>query len=84
MDRAGSTPGCISAVVRAVHVEQKYVVAYPDKGELLEGEPITFSLSAWTNDDSPRRNQCVRLSQVTLFEKGWRAMRAAPVTTGEG
>lgn len=40
---------------------------------------ITFSLAAWSDTHPPIESQQVILSNVQLFEKGWRARSARPV-----
>lgn len=48
-------------------------------GRIPEGTHITFSLVDWQSDVLPRKGQLVTLERVTLFEKGWRALRARPI-----
>jgi len=81
MGDSGNTPDCINAVVKAVKANGGYAIAYPEVGQHLHGHAVTFSITAWTGDSPPLRNQCVDLWQVELFEKGWRAHQASPVTT---
>ncbi len=44
-----------------------------------EGTHITFSLKDWRGDNLPRKGQMVDLGDVSLFEKGWRALSARPI-----
>jgi len=45
-----------------------------------EGTHITFSLKDWQGGSTlPRKGQVVSLEQITLFEKGWRALCAKPI-----
>lgn len=63
--------------------EQRFVVAYLEKGVTLpgiaNGESITFSLCDWQGAQEPRKEQVVLLQGVQLFQKGWRATSARPI-----
>lgn len=78
-------PKKIVAVVSDVRGEGKkrYAIAYPREPtpEIPEGQSVTFSIDlAWQEDREPQQGQVVLLGDMTLFEKGWRALRAYSFT----
>jgi hypothetical protein len=85
-NRAARTgPISIRAVVSDIAgpKARQYVVAYPREfaGDNLTDETsITFPLTEWKGAEPPRSGQMVTLENVQLFERGWRASRARPIT----
>jgi hypothetical protein len=82
-DTGGLTP--FRAIVMDIRGQRarRYVVTYPHEysGDVLTDETsITFLLGEWKGAEEPRRGQIVTLENVQLFERGWRASRARPIT----
>jgi len=80
MEESGIHSEQIAAVVRGVDRIGSYATACPEEGQPLATITITFSFQAWTGKKMPMKGQCVILSQVSKFEKGWRALHVDPVT----
>ena len=62
----------------------KFVITYPTvpiPPPFVQGDNITFTLSDWTGSEEPRKGEVVRLSEVRLFAKGWRALKACSAVT---
>lgn len=68
----------VKKIISQEPVSDSYAVAYPirDYGELRVDNAVTFQL----NGRKFRRGQVVELQNVCLFEHGWRADSASPVT----
>jgi hypothetical protein len=72
----------INAIVGAVFSDKGYAIAYPEKEQhgLTEHTSISFSLTAWPSSEvAPSKGQCVTLSDVKQFARGWRATHVQPV-----
>lgn len=48
--------------------------------ELTTKTSITFTLVNWCGDGDPSPGQVVVLQNVQLYERGWRAASARPIT----
>jgi hypothetical protein len=86
---ANTVPSQISVrgVVTSVHEGEEGFVStslHDTVGDIPEGTHITFSLKDWSGNNLPRKGQMVSLEQITLFEKGWRALCARPISIGVG
>ena len=87
MQQQAVSNDAIEAIVGDVFPEEgkRYATAYPkETSERLTKETsITFSLSVWPKGESlPQKGQCVELSNVCQFAKGWRAQKASPIKAG--
>lgn len=73
-----------TAVVTKVMTQKGYVVTMlkdsEPRGQIPEGDSITFNLNTWKGTSTPRRGQMVMLSDISQFQSGWRAESASPVT----
>lgn len=65
--------------------EKRYVITYtledsvfgPEK--IAKGTNITFTLCYWKFECEPRKGECITLSDIRRFAKGWRAFCAKPI-----
>lgn len=77
-----AVPDVVLAVVRNVCEEggKRYAVTNPLKSvpPLSTDTSITFSLADWRGDQDPRKQQVVKLANVSRFRRGWRALVAEP------
>ena len=73
----------IQGVVASVHCEGEDGFVSASLRTAVAGVPegthITFSLKDWQGSSPPRKGQVVSLEDVSLFEKGWRALSARPI-----
>lgn len=67
---------------KVVKVCDRHAVAYAtaDVGDLTTDDSITFSLKDWRGIEEPQVPQIVMLYNVMLYDRGWRAQEAFPVT----
>lgn len=67
---------------KVVKVCERHAVAYAtaDAGDLTTEDSITFSLCDWRGIEEPQVPQIVMLYNVMLYDRGWRAREAFPVT----
>jgi hypothetical protein len=67
---------------KVVKVCECHAVAYATAGagDLTTEDSITFSLSDWRGVEEPQAPQVVMLYNVMLYDRGWRAREAFPVT----
>jgi hypothetical protein len=74
------SPGDIRAMVGIIRGDgaARFAVTYPQDAKGQQKD-ITFSLSDWDGDHEPRKGQMVVLSEIQLFAKGWRALKARPI-----
>jgi hypothetical protein len=82
-----TVPETVTAVVGDILKggRRPYVVTYPRNfsGDgLTEETSITFPMNKWMGCEPPQVGQMVLLNNVQLFEQGWRAVRARPITPG--
>lgn len=74
----------VRGVVTAVHVGEEGFAStslHDAVDNIPKGTHITFSLRDWRDGGNlPRKGQVVSLEKITLFEKGWRALCARPIS----
>lgn len=83
----GVRSGSVRAVVGQICGEgsKRFAVTYPEEGSApkeLCSKTVTFSLNrnVWNDDLEPEQGQIVVLDNLRLFERGWRAGSARPIT----
>lgn len=69
----------ITGEVTAVHNDYASVMTREDLPKIPPGSHVTFSICDWCGDRQPRRGQVVALEDLTLFSRGWRALKVSPV-----
>lgn len=60
-------------------VRGKYAIAYIRRPGAND-ETVTFSFLVWEGESDPEPGQVVELTRVELFEPGWRAHSARPIS----
>lgn len=77
----GHDPSTLVAAFVA-KVCETYVVAHPKQniGDLTTNDSITFALGDWRGSCEPQCSQVVMLAHTMLYDRGWRAREAYPIT----
>lgn len=69
----------VTGEVTAVHAKYCSVALRCELEKISKGSHITFSMCDWQGNESPRCGQVVALDNLTLFRRGWRALKASPI-----
>ncbi len=72
----------IRATITKVVEDGHYVVTLPmqNHGDLTPKDSVTFNLGNWEGAQDPEVGQVVELQETHLYQRGWRAQSACPVT----